>query len=183
MTIVDSINKLTSDLGGTPTGKNTIQEAIDELNPVLVSKTSGGGDDSSDGGSSFGTALIVIDPTIMDPTQTQYTVTLDGLSTGNGAQELLIEPVSVSVKYSYYDSRNDDTVEFFGFKDVWGTHGILNYDGFGYEYILFDKTYYSPADPSYDIPSSLEGGPVVYYRNLMNGSWEDWGYDATISSS
>ena len=65
MTIVDSINGVTSALGGDPKEANTIQEAIDAFKPVIVEKTSGGGGGGSDSGSGAGlpTMSVIINET------------------------------------------------------------------------------------------------------------------------
>ena len=157
MTIVDSINKLTSDLGGTPTGKNTIQEAIDELNPVLVSKTSGGG---GGGGTSFGTVTVTEGVLITDPT----TIELEGLSSADDYLEsgldYFIEPAKITFISGSYKYT------------AIGTHEFSLY-GSDYQE-SFSVTY---GDLMYNAMAEREALIFItrtLYRVHSDGAWGDW---------
>ena len=171
MTIVDSINGVTSALGGDPKEANTIQEAIDAFKPVIVEKTSGGG---GGGGTSFGTA--VVDNNWDENSNAEIiTVTMDGLISFNDFIDEALRS-SVSAKQtegtlvSFYTS---DAGVRGPYKDerLIGVHGFVadttNYKFL--EYITCDI----PAGSSVDYPP-LNSVKTGVYRIFSRGTMGNW---------
>ena len=167
MTIVDSINGVTSALGGDPKEANTIQEAIDTLTPVIVEKTSGGG-----GGSNAATVTVEFG----DPLDEYAPPRIESVvfsNTTSFEDYLELEEVGFVEAVMYSHTATGVTEIPNTLTTSQATHSFYNAGDDGYVESI-TASYNAMTISSYNHEIEPIFGGVALYRIYADGEWGEW---------